>query len=71
MVKEGKGAKDRTLWVNDLTLDDLREWGERQAEDVKGKPEYVFTTLKGGKLHRNYILQMVKWCTEKAEIDKT
>jgi len=40
MVKEGKGAKDRTLWLGEADLELLRRWRERQAGDVKGNPEH-------------------------------
>ncbi len=31
LVKNGKGGKDRALWINEDALDGLREWRERQS----------------------------------------
>src|SRR6056297_4145386 len=39
MVREGKGAKDRTLWVDSSQLDELGEWKERQVEKVGKLPK--------------------------------
>ena len=33
-VREGKGAKDRTLWVGEEMLEELREWTGRRSEEV-------------------------------------
>jgi len=37
MVREGKGAKDRTLWVGEELLGELQEWTGRRNEKV-GEP---------------------------------
>jgi len=42
MVREGKGAKDRTLWVDNSQLDELKKWKERQVEKVGELPRWVF-----------------------------
>jgi len=47
MIRQGKGAKDRSLWIGDADLRLLRKWRQRQAEEVGGKVEHVFTTLEG------------------------
>jgi len=70
MVREGKGAKDRTLWLGEDNLELLRHWRERQTKDVEGRPEHVFTTLKGGPLHSSYVRRMVKRLAKKAGIAK-
>jgi site-specific recombinase XerC len=31
-VREGKGAKDRTLWVGQEVLGELQEWMDRRRE---------------------------------------
>jgi len=31
LVRQGKGSKDRTLWVAEADIDRLRSWRERQA----------------------------------------
>jgi len=66
-VVQGKGAKDRVIWINDGVLDMLREWRERQAQDI-GSTEYVFSTKTGGKLNPRDVREMVYIYTKKAEI---
>jgi len=48
-VISGKGDKDRLLWINDSTLDTLREWRNRQSEEL-GDIKLVFTTRTGNKI---------------------
>ena len=47
-VVQGKGSKDRNLFVNPQCLEILEEWREYQREVCKEEPVYVFTTMKGG-----------------------
>jgi integrase/recombinase XerD len=70
MVRQGKGAKDRTLWIGDEDLATLQSWRERQARDVAGTPEHVFTTLEGGPVSPRYVGAMVKRYAVKAGIRK-
>jgi len=70
MVREGKGAKDRTLWLSEKDLMYLKKWKERQIEVTGKNPEYVFTTLKGEQLDNRYVRDMVYRYTEKAGIKK-
>jgi len=70
MVRQGKGAKDRTLWTGEANLVDLINWRERQTEKVGQSTEYVFTTLEGGPLDPRYIQRMVKRYAVKAGIEK-
>ncbi|MGM0411178.1 MAG: tyrosine-type recombinase/integrase, partial [Bacillota bacterium] len=54
-VIEGKGAKDRVVYTKDRILEDLKNWKERQAKELKQRDidqraKYVFTTLKGNQL---------------------
>lgn len=70
MVREGKGAKDRTLWIGENRLEALRDWKERQADWLGASPDYVFTTRKGDPLKHRYVQKMVKNYSEKAGINK-
>lgn len=70
MVREGKGAKDRTLWLSEKDIMYLKKWKERQIEVTGKNPEYVFTTLKGEQLDNRYVRDMVYRYTEKAGIKK-
>ena len=64
MVREGKGAKDRTLWVDNSQLDKLGEWKERQVEKVGRLPKWVFSTLREGNAGEKMSIQQV-WKTLK------
>ncbi|MCF8000474.1 MAG: tyrosine-type recombinase/integrase [Halanaerobiales bacterium] len=66
-VVEGKGGKDRMLWINQSTLKSLRDWCDRQFEDI-GETKRVFTTRGGNKLKPADIRKMVYTYTEKAGI---
>ena len=69
-VHQGKGARDRVLWIGDSDLEALREWRERQARDVEGAPGHVFTTLEGRPVSNRYVQAMVKRYALKAGIGK-
>lgn len=43
-VREGKGAKDRILWVDNSQLEELGECKERQVEKVGELPRRVLLT---------------------------
>jgi integrase/recombinase XerD len=69
MVRQGKGAKDRTLWTGEENLAALAEWRERQAHDTR-RSEIVFATKEGGNLDPRYVQRMVKRYAAKAGIEK-
>ncbi len=64
-VRQGKGNKDRVLWLGEDDLNLLRAWRE-----VKPQSEYLFTTLKGDTLNDRYLRAMVKRIGEQAGISK-
>jgi len=70
MVRQGKGAKDRTLWTGEENLSALVAWRERQLAECSGAPENVFTTKAGGPLSPRYVQRMVKRYAAKAGIEK-
>ena len=70
MVRQGKGSKDRTLWIGVEDLEALRTWRERQATDVTGNPAHVFTTLEGKAVSKRYVQAMVGRLAAKAGIEK-
>jgi len=65
----GKGDKERVIWVNDDTLDQLREWKERQVKKV-GRVTLVFTTNKGTQLKPRQIREMIYRYSDKAGIQE-
>jgi len=73
-VVEGKGAKDRILWLSEEDLELLKSWKQRQTEKAGKSLEYVFTAMSkrtlGNKLDNRYVQDMVKRYAKKAEIPK-
>ena len=68
-VIEGKGLKDRILYIDSNTIDDLRDWKERQLKDW-GESEYIFTTRTLNLLDGKAVRKMIKTYKDKANIDK-
>lgn len=68
MIREGKGAKDRTLWIGEELTGELEEWMERRPES-----EYLLPTSKGTKVDTSHLRRSVKRYAEKAgteELDR-
>ena len=68
-VVEGKGSKDRILWINNETLEKLRNWRERQVREV-GNMDHVFTTRTGNKLDPSDVRSMIYTYSKKAGIQE-
>jgi integrase/recombinase XerD len=64
-VESGKGNKDRDLAIPEYLTDLLDSWRKKRLPS-----DYFFTTLKGKKLSKRYLQQMVKRYAEKAGIKK-
>ena len=56
-VRQGKGKKDRVLWLNEPVLEELRRWRGRRPVSAQG---LLFPTLKGTPLHSSALRAMVK-----------
>jgi integrase/recombinase XerD len=56
MVREGKGKRDRTLWLSDTDLELLRTWKARRPIAA----EFLFTTLHGTPVKARDLRAMVK-----------
>ncbi|MFW5987932.1 MAG: tyrosine-type recombinase/integrase [bacterium] len=74
-VEEGKGRKDRQLWLGENTLNLLGEWRERQSKVLEEKGQennenLVFTTLAGNKLNQVNVRKMVYRYAEKAGVQE-
>ncbi len=80
MIREGKGMKDRTLYVKDNNWrgeDDkaaLQGWKERQVKELGELPEYVFTTMSkhshGQLLGKTYVQNMIARYRKRANTQK-
>ena len=66
MVREGKGKKDRTLWLNEPDLDLLRSWRMRRPV----ASDFMFTTLHGTVVKDRDLRAMVKRRAFKVGIKK-
>jgi integrase/recombinase XerD len=65
MVHQGKGNKDRTLWVNDDLLDLVGRWLERRPPST-----WLFPARNGERLDTRYLREMVKRYAQKAGISE-
>ena len=65
MVREGKGAKDRVLWIGDDLRDLVGAWLERRPESV-----WLFPTRQGTQVQTRYVRQMVKRVARKAGVSE-
>ncbi len=65
-VREGKGGRDRVLWICPKTIDAIETWLTRRP----AHSEHLFSTLKGGKMCDRYIRDFIKRYAVKAGIKK-
>lgn len=70
LVRQGKGAKDRILWLGDDLVNALCHWCRRQMAVCRMVPAHVFTTLKGQRLQHRYVQEMVRRYANRAGIGK-
>lgn len=69
LVEQGKGAKDRVLWVGDDLLRSLSGWRQRQMAACRMVLTHVFTT-EGRRLQHRYVQEMVRRYASRAGIAK-
>lgn len=68
-VVEGKGSKDRMLYIGENTIEVLEAWREKQIEN-HGICEYVFTNRNKGAINERDIRRIVTDYSVKAGINK-
>lgn len=68
-VVEGKGLKDRILWLDEESLTMLGKWKQRQFKEW-GRSDLVFTTRTLRPLDGKAVRSMIKTYSEKAGIKK-
>ncbi|WP_297637923.1 tyrosine-type recombinase/integrase [uncultured Clostridium sp.] len=68
-VIQGKGNKDRILWISDTMLDILREYKTKQV-DKQGVVDLVFCSSSGKRLDDRGIRRMLVTYCGKAKITK-
>jgi site-specific recombinase XerD len=67
IVRNGKGGKDRALWIGQATVKLVSKW---LLIAPARKNNLIFTTLKGGKISRIYLWKMVNRLAKKAGLSK-
>lgn len=65
VVREGKGAKDRVLWISDDLRDLVGRWLERRPASP-----WLFSTRDGAQLDTRYLRTMVKHYAVKAGVSE-
>lgn len=66
LVKQGKGKKDRVLWLHESAMEKLRQWKTTR----KNQTALLFTTNQGRHINSSYLRVMVKRYAKKAKIFK-
>ena len=66
IVRQGKGNRDRVLYLNDENLALLKRWKKERPIQCS----LLFTTMQGHPVYDVYIRQVVKRLTKKAAIEK-
>ena len=64
-IREGKGAKDRTLWINEDLRDLIGEWLQRKPDS-----QWLFPTRTGKQVDTSHLRRMVKRKAREAHIDE-
>jgi site-specific recombinase XerD len=67
IIKQGKGNKDRIVYINNGLLEYLIDYLEKTA---KSKTDLVFTTRTGSKIDQNNVNRMIETYRKKAGIEK-
>jgi integrase/recombinase XerD len=68
MVREGKGKKDRSLWIGDADLKLLKKW--RKYQEKLPESAFLFTTSDGKRMQDRYLRCVVKRLAQQAGIAK-
>jgi len=63
LVREGKGARDRVLWISDELRDLIGEWLDRRPES-----EWLFPTRDGSQVQTRYLRALVKRLARRAGV---
>lgn len=69
-VVDGKGGKDRRLFLTTPLVKALGSWRARQAKLLDTPPERVFTSLRGKPMCKRYLQEMVPRYGQKAGLEK-
>lgn len=63
-VNDGKGGKDRVVWLDEVSCEVLRAWRDRRP-----RSEFFFCTLQGNRVHDSHVRHMVARRAKKAGIE--
>lgn len=65
IVREGKGGKDRIVWIGEDLCNMIREWMDRRTDS-----EWLFPTSKGTQVQTRYMRAMVGRMARRARISE-
>lgn len=65
-IRQGKGDKDRVLWICSKDRAVIKKWLEKRPVDS----EHLFCTLKGGPLNDRYVRDFIKRYAKEKNIQK-
>jgi integrase/recombinase XerD len=68
MVREGKGAFGRTLWIGEEMLSEPQDWIDHRQETA-GDPKYLLPTLKGTKVATSHLRRSTGRYARDADIE--
>ena len=64
-----KGGREAVVYLDATTLDLLKRWKAIRRRHAAGQP-WLFTTLRGGRVDRHYVWEMVARYARKAGLDR-
>lgn len=69
IVRDGKGGKDRQVWMPEDIRDLLGQWLERRPASADTEPDWLFPTRNGTQTNPRSVRRTVTTYAEKAGID--
>lgn len=69
IVRDGKGGKDRQVWMPENLRDLIGEWLERRVPTADDEPDWLFSTRNGTRTSPRSVRRTVKTYAKKAGIE--
>jgi integrase/recombinase XerD len=67
-IRDGKGGKDRQVWMPEDLRDVISDWLECRPETADSEPSWLFPTRNGTRTHPRSVRRTVKTYAQKAGI---
>ena len=68
MIRDGKGSRDRTVWLDDRLLGELGAWMDRRPQSDAG---LLLPTRTGSQVHTSHLRRSVKRYARMADVDES